>query len=255
MAALVVDRHRDDAARDRAGEIRGRRGRARRACAREPAHARRVDGRVGAFSDFLTRDVGVRRARLRGAVQVLRRLRRRHDGAVRHRPRISAQRLCRDHQGRRARRDADRRLRRRLRGARAIRCRPACGSAASCRRSSNLAFSWQAVVGTNRWALTVAIIAENFTSAIGTVIFVAYLSALCQQSRCTRRRNTRCSPRSPRSGAPISRRAPATSPQATGWPWFFVICALAAIPSLVLLAWLQRRGHFEAPRQADAHLG
>jgi PAT family beta-lactamase induction signal transducer AmpG len=30
----------------------------------------------------------------------------------------------------------------------------------------------------------------------------------------------------------------------TGWAWFFVICALAAIPSLVLLAWLQRRGHF-----------
>ena len=34
--------------------------------------------------------------------------------------------------------------------------------------------------GTDHWALTAAIIAENFTGAIGTVIFVAYLSALCQ---------------------------------------------------------------------------
>jgi PAT family beta-lactamase induction signal transducer AmpG len=31
-----------------------------------------------------------------------------------------------------------------------------------------------------------------------------------------------------------------------GWPMFFVICVLVAIPSLILLAWLQRRGHFAA---------
>ena len=46
--------------------------------------------------------------------------------------------------------------------------------------ASNLAFTWLALVGANHWALVVAIIAENFTGAIGTVIFVAYLSALCQ---------------------------------------------------------------------------
>jgi PAT family beta-lactamase induction signal transducer AmpG len=27
---------------------------------------------------------------------------------------------------------------------------------------------------------------------------------------------------------------------------FFVICVLVAVPSLILLAWLQRRGHFSA---------
>ena len=32
--------------------------------------------------------------------------------------------------------------------------------------------------------------------------------------------------------------------QATGWGWFFVVCALAGLPSLLLLAFLQRRGHF-----------
>jgi PAT family beta-lactamase induction signal transducer AmpG len=31
----------------------------------------------------------------------------------------------------------------------------------------------------------------------------------------------------------------------TGWPLFFVICVLVAIPSLILLTWLQRRGHFD----------
>jgi PAT family beta-lactamase induction signal transducer AmpG len=45
---------------------------------------------------------------------------------------------------------------------------------------ANLSFSWLALVGVNEWALAFAITAENFTSAIGTVIFVAYLSALCR---------------------------------------------------------------------------
>ena len=46
--------------------------------------------------------------------------------------------------------------------------------------AANLSFSWLALTGVNQWALAFAISAENFTSAIGTVIFVAYLSALCQ---------------------------------------------------------------------------
>jgi MFS transporter, PAT family, beta-lactamase induction signal transducer AmpG len=36
-----------------------------------------------------------------------------------------------------------------------------------------------------------------------------------------------------------------------GWVWFFVICALAGLPSLLLLAWLQRRGHFAALARKD----
>src|SRR5205823_12369833 len=45
---------------------------------------------------------------------------------------------------------------------------------------ANLAFSGQAFLGHNAAMLTFAIVAENFTSAIGTVIFVAYLSDLCR---------------------------------------------------------------------------
>ena len=32
--------------------------------------------------------------------------------------------------------------------------------------------------------------------------------------------------------------------ESTGWVWFFVICALAGLPSLALLAFLQGKGHF-----------
>jgi PAT family beta-lactamase induction signal transducer AmpG len=45
---------------------------------------------------------------------------------------------------------------------------------------ANLGFTWQAFVGRDLTALTIAITLENFTSAIGTVMFVAYLSALCR---------------------------------------------------------------------------
>src|SRR5690606_32188406 len=44
---------------------------------------------------------------------------------------------------------------------------------------SNLTFTWLALIGPQQWALTVAVTVEQFTGAIGTVIFVAYLSALC----------------------------------------------------------------------------
>ena len=45
--------------------------------------------------------------------------------------------------------------------------------------ASNLAFVWLWLQPPSAWALTVAIVVENFTGAIGTVIFVAYISALC----------------------------------------------------------------------------
>src|SRR4051794_34500111 len=46
--------------------------------------------------------------------------------------------------------------------------------------AANVTYSWQAVIGQDAGWLSFAVIVENFTSAIGTVIFVAYLSALCR---------------------------------------------------------------------------
>ena len=56
----------------------------------------------------------------------------------------------------------------------------------------------------------------------------------------------RCSPRLPAVGRTYLSSGAGFVADATGWPLFFVICVLVAIPSLVLLVWLQRRGHFEA---------
>src|SRR5262245_1603778 len=110
---------------------------------------------------------------------------------------------------------------------------------------ANLSFSWLAVVGVNQWALALAICAENFTSAIGTVIFVAYLSALCQNPLHTATQYALLTALAAVGRTYLSSGAGYVA-KATGWPMFFVICVLVAIPSLMPLTWLQKRGHFKA---------
>ena len=109
--------------------------------------------------------------------------------------------------------------------------------------ASNLAFTWLALMGTNYWALTVAIIAENFTGAIGTVIFVAYLSALCKSPLHTATQFALLTALAAVGRTYLSAGAGYVA-EATGWPLFFIVSALVAAPSLLLMVWLQQSGHF-----------
>ncbi|TAK48614.1 MAG: MFS transporter [Xanthobacteraceae bacterium] len=110
---------------------------------------------------------------------------------------------------------------------------------------ANLSFSWLAFVGVDQWALAFAISAENFTSAIGTVIFVAYLSALCNSPLHTATQYALLTALAAIGRTYLSSGAGFVA-TATGWPAFFALCVVAAVPSLMLLMWLQRRGHFAA---------
>jgi len=116
--------------------------------------------------------------------------------------------------------------------------------------AANLAFSWQAVIGHNLSWLTFAIVAENFTSAIGTVIFVAYLSALCRNPLHTATQYALLTALAAVGRTYLSAGAGFIA-AATGWAWFFVICACAGLPALILLAWLHKHRHFDglAPAQ------
>jgi PAT family beta-lactamase induction signal transducer AmpG len=109
---------------------------------------------------------------------------------------------------------------------------------------ANLAFSWQAIIGLNAAWLTFAIVAENFTSAIGTVIFVAYLSALCRNPLHTATQYALLTALAAFGRTYLSSGAGFIA-AASGWPWFFVICAVAGLPALLLLGWLYQRGHFD----------
>jgi len=109
--------------------------------------------------------------------------------------------------------------------------------------AANLTFCWLAVVGADATVLAISITVENFTSAIGTVIFVAYLSALCRNPLHTATQYALLTALAAVGRTYLSSGAGFIA-ESTGWAWFFVICALAGIPSLLLLAWLQRHKHF-----------
>ena len=109
--------------------------------------------------------------------------------------------------------------------------------------ASNLMFSWQAWMGVDVAALSATIIVENFTGAIGTVIFVAYLSALCGDRAHTATQFALLTALAAVGRTTLSSGSGFIAEE-TGWVWFFVITSVAAIPSLFLLWWLQQRGHF-----------
>jgi PAT family beta-lactamase induction signal transducer AmpG len=108
---------------------------------------------------------------------------------------------------------------------------------------SNFAFVWLYFQPLGAWALTAAIVVENFAGAIGTVFFVAYLSALCGNPLHTATQYALLTALAS-SGRTLLSSGSGFVVNAVGWPTFFVGTAVAAVPALALLAWLQGRGHF-----------
>ncbi len=108
---------------------------------------------------------------------------------------------------------------------------------------SNLIFVWQAWMGAKHWALVVTIVTENLAGGFGTVIFVAYISALAAHTN-----NTATLFALLTALAAVGRTVLSASSgfiaAAAGWPLFFLVTTVAALPALTLLAYLQRRGHF-----------
>lgn len=108
---------------------------------------------------------------------------------------------------------------------------------------SNLVFSVQAILGVNVPFLMAAIVVENFCGAIGTVVFVAYLSALCGARAHTATQYALLTALTA-VGRTFLASGGGFIAQETGWALFFAITTLAGIPGLMLLAWLQARRHF-----------
>jgi MFS transporter, PAT family, beta-lactamase induction signal transducer AmpG len=111
--------------------------------------------------------------------------------------------------------------------------------------ASNLVFVWLGWQPVSTGALTVAIIVENFAGAIGTVIFVAYLSALCRNPLHTATQYALLTALAS-TGRTFFSSGTGFAAEAFGWPFFFVGTAATALPALALMTWLQRRGHFRA---------
>ena len=130
--------------------------------------------------------------------------------------------------------------------------------------ATNLLFSLMALVGPDAWLFVIAVIADDFTSAVSTVTFVAFISQLCDKtfsatqyalmaSLGTFARNTLASFSGFMTDG-LERWTVAgdltifgASPENTAWAIFFVMTTLMVLPGLGLL-WLisaRLKGVFE----------
>lgn len=113
---------------------------------------------------------------------------------------------------------------------------------------SNLLFAAQALVGHDLAMLTLVIAAENVAGGMGTAAFVAYLSALCNVAY-TATQYALFSALMAFARTVLSSPGGALAEQ-LGWVWYFGLTTVAAIPGLLLLAWLGARGF--RPKEAPA---
>jgi PAT family beta-lactamase induction signal transducer AmpG len=103
---------------------------------------------------------------------------------------------------------------------------------------STLGFAVLASVKPTTFALASVVAFENFTAGLGTAAFVGFMAALTDK----RFTATQYALLSSLMGVPRVLAAAPTGWLAAwlGWAGFFVMCALVAIPGLVLLKWITR---------------
>lgn len=105
---------------------------------------------------------------------------------------------------------------------------------------TNLMFAWVAAVGHDLTVLAAAVWSDNFTGGLGSAAFVAYLSVLCN-------RQFTATQYALLSAFMAFGRTLLSTPsgylaQVLGWFDFFVLTAFLAVPGLLLIAYLARRG-------------
>ena len=109
--------------------------------------------------------------------------------------------------------------------------------------TTNLVFSWISLQGVDNSALALGIVVDNVASGIATVIFIAYLSSLCSNPLHTATQFALLTALAS-TGRTVLSASAGWAADTFGWFWFFGVSAMVGVPALVLLAWLQLRGHF-----------
>ncbi len=97
----------------------------------------------------------------------------------------------------------------------------------------------QAQLGNDIHFLTLSIASENFTGGMSSAAFIAYLSALCRVNY-TATQYALLSSLAAFGRTWLSTPSGALA-EKVGWEWFFAIASLMAVPSLILLIWLERK--------------
>jgi MFS transporter, PAT family, beta-lactamase induction signal transducer AmpG len=106
---------------------------------------------------------------------------------------------------------------------------------------SNLMFVLLAITGPSMPVFVATIAVENLTGGMGTAVFVAFLSALCNV-HYTAVQYALLTSFMQMFGKFVIVPSSGFYADAVGWIWFFVTSTVFALPALVLLWWLRRYG-------------
>jgi len=106
---------------------------------------------------------------------------------------------------------------------------------------SNFGYFGLALIGPNEIALMAAVLTENVMGGIGTTIFIALISALCRTRRFTASQFALLTALSSVPRTLLISPAGIVA-ENVGWPAFFLLSAVAALPGIALLWWLGSRG-------------
>lgn len=104
---------------------------------------------------------------------------------------------------------------------------------------SNFAFVLQAVMGHDMPTFFFTIATENFTSGMGNAALVAYLSVICNRAYTATQYALLSAVGSV--GRTFFSSGAGLLVQQVGWPIFFVLSAVIALPGILLLLWLMRK--------------
>jgi len=105
--------------------------------------------------------------------------------------------------------------------------------------ASSLLFMVLAIIGKHWWFLLVAVFGENLFSGMGSAAFVALLMGLCDK-RYTATQFALLSALAATGRVFVGPLAGILA-ETFGWPSFYILSALAALPGLVMLGWLSSR--------------
>ncbi len=96
-----------------------------------------------------------------------------------------------------------------------------------------LSFAWLAKSGADYWILVISVVIENLTSGLGTAAFLAFLGSLCDRRFSATQYALLTSIMSlPRTFLSAGMGFVAKD---LGWYWYFIFCAVMAIPGMLLL--------------------
>ena len=106
---------------------------------------------------------------------------------------------------------------------------------------SNLSFAALAIAGKSNWGMAGAIGFENFASGFGGVAVVAFLSALCD-IRYTAAQYALLSAAGSVIGRLLTGATAGALIEGLGYPGFYVLTTVVALPGIALFWWLMRAG-------------